>query len=118
MNTTEIVQPNLFPFPFPHHLIFCCVAMVFFAFMYIKYKKPYQFIMSGAIPFSLIIWLSDSRTLFYTVGAIEVAFLLIAITTTAIHKKKYPELYIDPKKNKEDEESEDDEETADADTEE
>ncbi|MDE5946798.1 MAG: hypothetical protein K2G63_05815 [Oscillospiraceae bacterium] len=93
MNTTEILQPNLFPFPFPHHLVFCCIAMIFFGYLYMKYKKPHQLIMAIAIPFSLIVWISESRTLFYAMGLIEVVLIIFAIVTNIIHKKKYPELY-------------------------
>lgn len=95
MNTTEVVQPNLFPFPFPHHLVFCCIAMVFFGYLYMKYKKPHQLIMAIAIPFSLVIWISESRTLFYTVGIIEVLFLITALLLHIVHRKKHPELYDD-----------------------
>lgn len=93
MNTTEILQPNLFPFPFPHHLVFCCIAMIFFGYLYMKYKKPHQLIMAIAIPFSLIIWISESRTLFYTMGIIEVILMILAIVVNIIHKKKHPEIY-------------------------
>lgn len=102
MSTTEVIQPNLFPFPFQHHLIFCCIAMVFFAYLYVKYKKPHQLVMAIAIPLTLVLWISESRMLFYAIGIIEVLMLITAFVLSIIHKKKHPELYEDDKKEKND----------------
>ena len=104
MNTTEVLQPTLFPFPFQHHLIFCCVALVFFGYLYMKYKKPHQLIMAIAIPFSLVLWISTSRVLFYAVGIIEVILLITALVLNIIHRKKHPELYEEEKNDNENEE--------------
>lgn len=101
MNTTEVVQPSLFPFPFPHHLIFCCLALVFFGYLYAKYKKPHQLIMAIAIPFSLVIWISSNRTLFYAVGIIEVLLMITALVLNIMHRKKYPQLYEENQDNQE-----------------
>ncbi|MGN0677608.1 MAG: hypothetical protein ACI4K5_07660 [Ruminococcus sp.] len=101
MNTTEVLQPTLFPFPFQHHLIFCCVALVFFGYLYMKYKKPHQLIMAIAIPFSLVLWISTNRVLFYAVGIIEVILLITALVLNIIHKKKHPELYEEEKNDNE-----------------
>ncbi len=88
--TAEVEQPGLFPFPFSLHLGFCCIALVFFVLRFIKEKLPYQLIMAVAIPFSLIIWLSDSKTLFYGVGIAEFVFLIAAFVTSLIFKTKEP----------------------------
>ena len=104
MNTTEVLQPNLFPFPFQHHLIFCCVALVFFGYLYMKYKKSHQLIMAVAIPFSLVLWISTNRVLFYAVGIIEVILLITALVLNIIHRKKHPELYEEEKNDNENEE--------------
>ena len=101
MNTTEVLQPTLFHFPFQHHLIFCCVALVFFGYLYMKYKKPHQLIMAIAIPFSLVLWISTNRVLFYAVGIIEVILLITALVLNIIHKKKHPELYEEEKNDNE-----------------
>lgn len=100
MNTTEVVQQNLFPFPFPHHLVFCCIALIFFGYMYMKYKRPHQLIMAIAIPLSLIIWVSTSKTLFYVVGIIEVLLLLAALVLNIIYRKRHPELFSDEEDEK------------------
>lgn len=88
---TQITRPNqtnLFPFPFRVHLIFSLVAIFFFYAMFSKYKKPYQAIMGFAIPFSLVIWLSDSKTVFYTVGIVELILLAAALVLTILYKRK------------------------------
>lgn len=84
----EVEQPTLFPFPFKIHLLFSCLAVVFFAFQFIKEKKPYQLIMGIAIPVSLLIWVSENRTLFYAIGIIEAVLLLAAFVTAIIFKNK------------------------------
>ena len=88
MNANEIVQPNLFPFPFPVHLIFSCIALFFFAYLFSRTKKAYQLVMAIAIPFSLAIWISESRVLFYTIGAIELILLVTAFVLSVVSKKK------------------------------
>lgn len=88
--TTEIEQTSLFPFPFSLHMIFCCISVIFFVFRFVREKLPYQLIMAVAIPFSLIIWLSESKTLFYAVGIAETVFLITAFVTSIVCKKKAP----------------------------
>ena len=48
--------------------------------------------MAVAIPFSLTIWLSDSRTIFYAVGIVEFVLLIAAFISSIIYNKKHPEL--------------------------
>ena len=55
-------------------------------------KRPYQFILALAIPFSMTLWLSENKVWFYTVGAIEFGLLLIAFISDLIYKAKHPEL--------------------------
>lgn len=96
MNITESLvlaakaanHPSLFPFPFSTHLIFCCISLVFFIFQFSRQKKPYQLIMGFAIPFSLVMWLSESRTLFYAVGITEAVLFIAALVTAIIFKEK------------------------------
>ena len=44
--------------------------------------------MAVAIPFSLIIWLSSGKTLFYTVGIVEAILLVAAFVTSIVCRKK------------------------------
>lgn len=86
--TSEIEQPELFPFPFNMHIIFVCISTLFLAYQFYKDRKPYQLIMCIAIPLSLAIWLSESRTLFYGIGLAEAVLLLTAFITAIIFRKK------------------------------
>ena len=86
----EIENTNLFPFPFWMHVTFAAIALVFFAFRFFFDKKPYQLIFAAAVPFSLTLWASESRTWFYIVGAIELVLILLALISTFIFKDKKP----------------------------
>lgn len=88
--TAEVEQPTLFPFPFSMHIAFCIISVVFFVCRFAKTKLPYQIIMSVAIPVSLLIWVSNSRTLFYGVGIAEAVMLAVAFATTFLFRKKQP----------------------------
>ena len=70
------------------HLIFATVALIFFVYRFASDKKPYQLIMAVAIPFSLTIWLSENRTWFYIVGAVELILVIAALISTFIFKDK------------------------------
>lgn len=84
-------NPTLFPFPFGLHTGFAIFAFIFFLFRFFTDKKPFQLIFAVAIPFSMTLWLSESRTWFYTVGAIELAFILCAFLSSFASKKKTSE---------------------------
>lgn len=84
--TTTVQTPTLFPYPLKYHAIFSVLALVFFMWRFVREKRPYQLIMAVAIPLSLVIWVSESRTLFYAVGAIEVVLIIAALVTAIIFK--------------------------------
>ncbi|MCM1528499.1 MAG: hypothetical protein NC093_00720 [Alistipes sp.] len=86
--TQEIANPNLFPFSFKLHLVFCAIALIFFGWRFSAQKKPFQLIFAIAIPLSLAIWLNDNKTWFYTLGIIEVILILAAIVSCFIFKGK------------------------------
>ena len=87
--TSNAEQPGLFPFPFPMHLIFSIIALLFFIFRFSSEKQPYQLIMAIAVPFSLIIWVADTnRFMFYFMGAVELILLAVALVTSIIGAKK------------------------------
>ena len=88
MAESEIENPNLFPFPFGMHITFAVIGLLFFIYRFITDKKPYQLIFAFAIPFSLTLWLSDSRAWFYTLGAVEAVLVIGAFITTFIFKDK------------------------------
>lgn len=86
--SSDLSSTNLFPFPFTFHLVFSLLAMIFFFLMYGKEKKPYQAIFGVAIPISLAVWISDSKTVFYAVGVIELILILAAFVVTLIYNSK------------------------------
>lgn len=89
MSETAMENPSFFPFPFPLHLTFAVIATVFLIFRFITNKKPYQLIMAIAIAISLALWIpSVSRTLYYTVGLIELILVAAAFVTSLIFKNK------------------------------
>ena len=91
LSEAEIENPNLFPIPLSMHVGFAIVGLIFFLYRFITDKKPYQLIFAFAIPFSLTIWLSESRAWFYTLGAVEAVLGLCAFITTFIFKDKREE---------------------------
>lgn len=87
-NGDMFANESLFPFPFPLHLGFCIIGLIFFIYRFATDKKPFQLIMALAIPFSLALWISDSRTWFYTVGLIELVLILAAFITSIVFRNK------------------------------
>lgn len=83
----EVENPSLFPFPFKMHLIFACIGAIFFAYRFFTQRRPFQLIMAVATPLSLIVWISESRTVFYGLGIAEAVLILAAIVTSFIFKK-------------------------------
>ena len=86
--TADADKPTLFPFPFSMHLIFVIICVVFFAYRFTTQKKPYQMIMGIAVLASMALWLSDSRAVYYGVGALEATMLLGAFVTSLIFRDK------------------------------
>ena len=88
MAESEVENANLFPFPFTMHITFAVIGLLFFIYRFMTDKKPYQLIFAFAIPFSLTLWLSDSRAWFYTLGAVETVLIIGAFITTFIFRDK------------------------------
>lgn len=101
--TAEVSQPALFPFPLGLYAVFCIVALAFFIFRFVKEKAPYQLIMAVAIPFSLLIGISNGKTLFYLVGIVELVLLISAFVVSIVCKKKTPETVPEKTESAEDE---------------
>lgn len=81
-----IENPSLFPFPFNMHLIFACIGAVFFAYRFFTQRRPFQIIMAVAIPLSLLVWISESRTVFYGIGIAEAVLIIAAAVVSLIFK--------------------------------
>lgn len=84
----DIEQTALFPFPFRYHIAFACIALIFFAYRFIRDKQPYQAILAVAIPLSLVISVSENKTLFYIIGIVELILLIAAFVTSIVFRKK------------------------------
>lgn len=88
---TEMVQPELFPFPFKSHLIFCCIGFIFLAYRFYTQRRPHQIIMAFALPISLMVWLSEKKSIYYTMGIIELVLIVAAIAATIVYNVRHPE---------------------------
>ena len=84
-------NPTIFPFPFPMHIAIVIISVIFFGFRFAVQKKPYQLIFAIAVPISLLLWVSNNKTLYYTVGIIELILILLAVISTFVFKPKKAE---------------------------
>lgn len=81
-----VEKPSLFPFPFGMHLALVCIGTAFFIYRFCVRKRPNQILMASAMIVSLAIWLSESRVLYYSIGAIELVLLIACFVTSLIFK--------------------------------
>lgn len=93
---------STFPISFSYHLIFCLVAGGFFLMRFIRYRHPYQLLLTIAIPASLLIYLgtlaenmhmSDAMVTlfsgkgwFHTIGVFELVLLIGALILSVIDR--------------------------------
>lgn len=88
---SDAENPTIFPFPFPMHITIVIISVIFFGFRFAVQKKPYQLIFAIATPISLLLWVSNNKTLYYTVGIIELILILLAVISTFVFKPKKAE---------------------------
>lgn len=91
LQISDAENPTIFPFPFEMHLALAVISFLFFSYRFAVQKKPFQLIFAIASPLSLALWLSDSKTLFYGLGIVELALIIIAIVTSVVCKPKKAE---------------------------
>ncbi|HRR75541.1 MAG: hypothetical protein IJK31_08080 [Ruminococcus sp.] len=84
--TSEAVQPSLFPFPLGLHMAFVSIAVIFFIYRFYVQKRPYQVLIASAIFVSLGFWLSESKAVYYGIGILQVLLLIAALVSTFICK--------------------------------
>ncbi|MBR3282048.1 MAG: hypothetical protein IKI56_01995 [Ruminococcus sp.] len=84
--TSEANQPSLFPFPLGLHMAFVSIAVIFFIYRFYVQKRPYQVFIASAIFISLGFWLSESKTVYYGIGIIQVILLICALVASIIYK--------------------------------
>jgi len=87
------MNTNTFTLTFTQHLVFALIAGIFFILQFIRTKRYYQLVMAGAIFSSLLIYVSDSRALFYAVGILEAILVVAALVVSIVqnHKAKKKE---------------------------
>lgn len=82
------MNTNTFTLTFPQHLVFALIAGIFFILQFIRTKRYYQLVMAGAIFASLLIYVSDSRALFYAVGILEAVLILTALIVSIVQNRR------------------------------
>ena len=90
-----------FPLSFSCHLIFSLVAGCFSLLQYLRLRRPYQLVLTIAIPASLLIYLGrlmehlgqtgaadffNGKPWFHTIGALEAVLLLGALALSILAK--------------------------------
>ncbi|SHM52976.1 hypothetical protein [Ruminococcus flavefaciens] len=88
---SDAENPTIFPFPFQLHLALAVISVIFFSYRFAVQKKPFQLIFAIAVPLSLLLWVSNNKTLFYTVGIIELILIVTALFTSIFVKPKTAE---------------------------
>lgn len=83
------METSLLPISMNKHIVFACVAAVFFLLQFIRTKQWYQLIMAAAIPLSLLIYIDEENmTLFYGVGILEAVLLCSALVMNIVQSHK------------------------------
>ena len=98
---SDAENPTIFPFPFAVHIALAVISVIFFAYRFAVQKRPFQLIFAVAVPISLALWLSDNKTLFYAIGAVEFVLILAAVISTFVCKPKETEKAAESKKSEE-----------------
>ena len=88
-NGVTTAETTLFPIGSTRHTVFCVIVSIFFVFQFFRTKRWYQLIMAIAVAFSMIVYIApENKTLFYTVGVIELILLLAALVVGIVQGKK------------------------------
>ena len=88
-NGVTTAETTLFPIGSTRHTVFCVIVSIFFVFQFFRTKRWYQLIMAIAVAFSMIVYIApENKTLFYTVGVIELILLLAALVVGIVQGRK------------------------------
>ena len=80
---------SFFPISIKWHIILALLALLVFGSQFIRYRKSHHLILAIALPCTLLPYLSESQTFFYTVGVFEgVALLLSLVLSQTIDREK------------------------------
>lgn len=70
---------TFFPMDLKWHIILALLALLVFGMQFIRYRKSHHLVLAIALPCTLLPYLSESQTFFYTVGVFEGAALILAL---------------------------------------
>lgn len=88
-NGVTTAETTLFPIGSTRHTVFCVIVSIFFVLQFLRTKRWYQLIMAVAVAFSMIVYIApENKTLFYTVGIIELILLLAALVVGVVQGRK------------------------------
>ena len=88
-NGVTTAETTLFPIGSTRHTVFCVIVSIFFVLQFLRTKRWYQLIMAVAVAFSMIVYIApENKTLFYTVGIIELILLLAALVVGIVQGRK------------------------------
>ena len=80
---------SFFPISLTMHIILALLALLVFGMQFIRFRKSHHLVLAIALPCTLLPYLSDNQTFFYTVGVFEgVALLLAAILAQTLDRDK------------------------------
>ncbi len=80
---------SFFPMDMKWHIILALLALLVFGMQFIRYRKSHHLVLAIALPCTLLPYLSESQTFFYTVGAFEgVALLAAFILSQTVDRDK------------------------------
>ncbi len=79
---------SVFPLTFQSHIIFCAIAVAFFVFQFARQKHAYQLLTVFAVLATLLLYVNESKYLFYGVGIFELVIMITIGILISIAKKK------------------------------
>lgn len=80
---------SYFPIRLGVHLLLAMLALLVFGMQFIRFRKSHYLVLAIALPCTLLPYLSDSTTFFYTVGVAEfVALIASFILSNTVDRDK------------------------------
>lgn len=71
------MDASIFPLTFEKHILFGILACLFFLLQFWRTRNWYELVLAAAMPLSLLIYVSEEKAWFYSIGILE-GLLLIA----------------------------------------
>ena len=83
-----MVSNYLFPLPFPAHLTFCIIGVIFFGLMYWRNRYTYHLLLTFAIPSTLLIYVCKTELAFNILAIEELVLFAIIVISIFLSKKR------------------------------